>query len=87
MAKERSKGISKVNPASAEDPATSPVVAQQSDSSSIAALAYQLWLARGCPDGSPEIDWYRAEEELARQSAKSKSPSTKRQLLTRQVGA
>ncbi len=31
---------------------------------SIAALAYQLWLGRGCPIGSPEVDWLRAEEEL-----------------------
>jgi hypothetical protein len=26
-----------------------------------AELAYELWLARGCPDGSPEQDWYEAE--------------------------
>jgi hypothetical protein len=31
---------------------------------SIAALAYQLWLNRGCPIGSPEVDWFQAEEEL-----------------------
>jgi hypothetical protein len=30
----------------------------------IAALAYEFWLARGCPIGSPEVDWVRAEEEL-----------------------
>ena len=30
----------------------------------IAALAYELWQARGCPDGSPEEDWFRAAEEL-----------------------
>ena len=30
----------------------------------IAALAYELWLGRGCPIGSPEVDWSRAEEEL-----------------------
>lgn len=27
----------------------------------IAALAYQLWHSRGCPIGSPEEDWARAE--------------------------
>ncbi|MGJ5818837.1 DUF2934 domain-containing protein [Paludibaculum fermentans] len=38
----------------------------------IAALAYQLWNSRGCPIGSPEEDWSRAEgwlrtkEELKR---------------------
>ena len=26
--------------------------------------AYQLWLERGCPVGSPEQDWFRAEKEL-----------------------
>ena len=26
--------------------------------------AYSLWKERGCPDGSPEVDWYRAEAEL-----------------------
>jgi hypothetical protein len=30
----------------------------------IAALAHELWQARGCPDGSPDEDWYRAAEEL-----------------------
>ncbi len=28
-------------------------------------LAYRLWQERGSPIGSPEIDWFRAEEELA----------------------
>ena len=30
----------------------------------IARLAYSLWEARGCQDGSPEEDWFRAEREL-----------------------
>jgi Protein of unknown function (DUF2934) len=30
----------------------------------IASLAYELWQARGCPYGSPEEDWLRAENEL-----------------------
>jgi len=28
---------------------------------SVAELAYELWHARGCPHGSPEIDWHEAE--------------------------
>ena len=32
---------------------------------SIAALAYQLWEARGCPEGSPEHDWHQAQRMLA----------------------
>lgn len=30
----------------------------------IAALAHTLWQARGCPEGSPEEDWFRAVEQL-----------------------
>jgi hypothetical protein len=32
--------------------------------SEIAAVAYQLWLERGCPIGSDEEDWSRAEAML-----------------------
>ncbi len=31
---------------------------------SIAELAYQLWLARGRPLGSPDKDWFEAERHL-----------------------
>jgi hypothetical protein len=34
----------------------------------IAALAYELWQTRGCPDGSPEEDWFHAAEELRSRS-------------------
>jgi hypothetical protein len=30
----------------------------------IAGRAYQCWHERGCPEGSPEEDWHRAEREL-----------------------
>ena len=39
----------------------------------IAVRAYQLWEARGCPAGSPEEDWYRAEQELRGQSLRLKA--------------
>jgi hypothetical protein len=29
----------------------------------ICALAYSLWQARGCPEGTPEEDWFRAETQ------------------------
>ena len=32
----------------------------------IAALAFWLWKQRGCPIGSPDEDWFLAEEELSR---------------------
>lgn len=30
----------------------------------IAVLAYEIWQQRGCPEGCPEEDWFRAEQEL-----------------------
>jgi len=30
-----------------------------------AVMAYRLWEKRGRPEGSPDADWYRAEQELA----------------------
>jgi hypothetical protein len=34
------------------------------DESTIAELAYQLWLERGSPEGSSQEDWFRAESIL-----------------------
>jgi hypothetical protein len=31
---------------------------------SIGELAYRLWQARGCPEGSAEQDWLDAEQQL-----------------------
>jgi len=28
-------------------------------------LAYENWVRRGCPFGSPEVDWSAAEKQLA----------------------
>lgn len=30
----------------------------------VQALAYRLWTERGCPIGSPEVDWFEAEEQV-----------------------
>jgi hypothetical protein len=38
--------------------------AGNADRGQIEVLAYQLWIDRGSPVGSPEEDWYRAESEL-----------------------
>jgi len=35
----------------------------------IARLAYALWEARGCPQGSAEEDWLTAEKELMSKAA------------------
>lgn len=34
----------------------------------LAKLAYSLWQERGCPFGSPEIDWLEAERRLRERS-------------------
>jgi Protein of unknown function (DUF2934) len=31
----------------------------------IAVLAYEFWQQRGCRNGTPEQDWFRAEREIA----------------------
>ena len=33
-----------------------------------AALAHELWQGRGCPEGSPQEDWFHAVEELRSRS-------------------
>ena len=39
-------------------------IPQPENQQEIATLAYEFWQTRGCPDGSPEEDWFRAEREL-----------------------
>lgn len=34
------------------------------DQQAVAVRAYELWMIRGCPIGSPEVDWGQAEQEL-----------------------
>jgi hypothetical protein len=34
------------------------------ETTAIEARAYDLWVQRGCPIGSPEVDWFQAEEEI-----------------------
>jgi hypothetical protein len=40
-------------------------IAEPQTPEQIGALAYELWQARGCPDGTPDEDWFRAEREIA----------------------
>ena len=30
----------------------------------ITELAYLCWLIRGCPEGSPDVDWFAAEQKF-----------------------
>lgn len=34
------------------------------DESRIRAKAFELWQARGCPEGSPEADWFSAKHTI-----------------------
>ena len=43
-----------------------------SDQSEIAALAYSLWQDRGCPIGSPDEDWFQADEGISRPACNSR---------------
>jgi len=35
-----------------------------------AVIAYRLWEKRGCPLGSPEVDWFEAKNQIATALAK-----------------
>jgi hypothetical protein len=38
--------------------------ASQFDHEQVATLAYRLWHERGCPEGSPDVDWFQAQQLL-----------------------
>jgi len=40
-------------------------ISQPENQEEIASLAYEFWQARGCPEGTSEEDWLRAEREIA----------------------
>ena len=41
------------------------------DEKSIRKVAHDLWVQRGCPSGSPELDWFQAEQMLLAEQAPS----------------
>ena len=41
------------------------------DHANIARLAYLYWLERGCPIGSPEEDWFQAEQDLKNEQTRA----------------
>ena len=45
------------------------------DQEAIARLAYFYWEKRGCPNDSPDEDWFRAEAELRNRLAAAASHS------------
>ncbi len=56
-------------------PATAPSVAANTPRD-LEQLAYVLWQERGCPEGSPEQDWFAAER-LLQQDAPVPAPAPK----------
>jgi hypothetical protein len=40
-------------------------VAGRCELTQMEALAYALWGERGCPVGSPEVDWFVAQRRLS----------------------
>jgi len=50
------------------DNSVEPSVTKIVNEDEIATRAYELWHQRGCPIGSPELDWLQAEEELRKQT-------------------
>lgn len=65
--------ILKRKPASNDGPERTGVTAVETmeptsvaipDGQEVADRAYQRWVERGCPQGSPEEDWFEAEREL-----------------------
>ena len=49
----------------------------QSENRSIGELAYQLWQARGCPEGTAEQDWLDAERQLRAKQAPATAATSK----------
>lgn len=52
------------SPLRAEEQMTLDPSASQPSDREIAVLAYHLWMERGCPIGSADVDWFHAEAEL-----------------------
>ncbi len=43
------------------------VQSESQDHELIRLAAFFLWEQRGCPIGTPDVDWFRAEEEIRAQ--------------------
>jgi hypothetical protein len=53
-------GVTELNKAETSAPADEDTL----DENEIAGRAYQCWHERGCPSGSPEVDWHRAIQDI-----------------------
>jgi len=48
---------------------------QEVDQTRIELVAYEFWVQRGCPIGSPEEDWFRAEQRLRGEGPAEEAPA------------
>ena len=74
MAKRRPKSRTPevVTPDSSE---STKMACIQVDREEITGLAHQLWIERGCPNGTPDEDWFRAEAELRSRASRPRQTS------------
>jgi len=78
--KRRRKAASAAAAAGAEPQTVADFLAEftPSEREEVARLAYSYWEQRGRQHGSPDEDWYRAEEEVRRRRAVSKQRPSRR---------
>ncbi len=62
--KRNARASDKRRNANAQENETRVVPVESTTEEQIASLAYEFWLLRGCPIGTPDEDWFRAEEAL-----------------------
>ena len=86
MARQRTKNTQKTADSLPDEPPR-PDLLETANSTDIQVLAYHLWQARGCPDGSPEVDWFQAEQQLRDQLHSIGKAQISEPLLTREVSA
>lgn len=68
MSKEKKAMAAAAGAASPSDALVQQEIEGVLDEVRIRILAYAYWEARGCPDGSPDDDWFRAEQALKNNS-------------------
>jgi hypothetical protein len=51
----------------------------------VAEQAYRYWQERGCPEGSPEEDWFRAEQDLQRMPETLAKPEAQEQAASQEA--
>jgi hypothetical protein len=48
------------------------LASNQDEREEITRLAFQFWIERGCPIGTPDEDWFRAEAEVRSRASKGR---------------